>query len=49
MANGETRIEDNEGSIDPELGQEEIIMFRAVAAEAELLCPKTGPTLRSPP
>ena len=33
VAKGETRIEDNEGSIDPELGQEETTMFRAVAVE----------------
>ena len=29
VAKGETRIEDNEGSIDPELGHEETTMFRA--------------------
>ena len=32
MAKGETRTEDIEGSIDPELGHEETTMFRAVAA-----------------
>ena len=32
MATGETRVRDNEGSIDPELGHEETTMFRAVAA-----------------
>ena len=31
-AKGETRVEDNEGSIDLELGREETTMFRAVAA-----------------
>ena len=31
-AKGETRVEDNEGSPDPELGHEETTMFRAVAA-----------------
>ena len=34
---GETRIEDNEGSIDPELGHEETIVFRAVAARLNFL------------
>ena len=34
---GETRVEDNEGSIDPELGQEETTMFRAVAAKLNYL------------
>ena len=37
VAKGETRIEDNEGSIDPELGQEETTMFRAVAARLNYL------------
>ena len=37
MAKGETRIEDNEGSIDPELGQEKTTMFRAVAARLNYL------------
>ena len=37
VAKGETRIEDNEGSIDPELGQEETTMFRAVAARLNFL------------
>ena len=32
-----TRIEDNEGNIDPELGQEETTMFRAVAAKLNYL------------
>ena len=32
VAKGETRAEDNDGSIDPELGLEETTMFRAVAA-----------------
>ena len=31
-AKGETRVEDNEDSTDPELGHEETTMFRAVAA-----------------
>ena len=30
-AKGETRVEDNEGSTDPKLGQEETTMFPAVA------------------
>ena len=38
-AQGETRVEDNEGSIDPEFGQEETTMFRAVAARLNYLCP----------
>ena len=29
---GDTRVEENEGSVDPDLGQEETTMFRAVAA-----------------
>ena len=37
VAKGETRIEDNEGSINPELGQEETNMFRAVAARLNYL------------
>ena len=36
-AKGKTRTEDNEGSIDPELGQEETTMFRAVAARLNYL------------
>ena len=36
-AKGETRVEDNEGSIDPELGREETTMFRAVAARLDYL------------
>ena len=32
---GETRIEDNEGSIDLELGQEETTMFRAVVVSQD--------------
>ena len=31
-AKGETRVEENEGSVDPHLGHEETTMFRAVAA-----------------
>ena len=38
VAKGETRIEDNEGSIDPEFGHEETIMIRAVAARLNYLC-----------
>ena len=37
VAKGETGIEDKEGSIDPELGQEETTMFRAVAARLNYL------------
>ena len=37
VAKGETRVEDNEGSIDPELEQEETTMFRAVAARLNFL------------
>ena len=37
VAKGETRIEDNEGSIDPELGQEETTVFRAVQARLNYL------------
>ena len=36
-AKGETRAEDSEGSIDPELGPEEITMFRAVWARLNSL------------
>ena len=36
-AKGKTRVEDNEGSIDPELGQEESTMLRAVAARLNYL------------
>ena len=36
-AKGETRVEDNEDSIDPELGHEETTMFRAVAARLNYL------------
>ena len=36
-AKGETRVEDNESSIDPELGQEETTVFRAVAARLNYL------------
>ena len=36
-AKGETRAEDNEESTDPELGQEETTMFRAVAARLNYL------------
>ena len=38
-AKGETRVKDYEGSIDPELGPEEITMFRAVAARPNYLLP----------
>ena len=38
-ANGETRVKDDEGSIDPELGPEEITMFRAVAVRLHCLSP----------
>ena len=37
VAKGETRVEDNDGSIDPELGLEETTMFRAVAARLNYL------------
>ena len=37
VAKGETRVEDNDGSVDPELGQEETTMFRAVAARLNYL------------
>ena len=43
-AKGETRVEENEGSVDPDLAHEETTMFRAVAARR----PNTGTTLRSP-
>ena len=36
-AKGETRVEDNDGSIDPELVHEETTMFRAVAARLNCL------------
>ena len=36
-AKGETRVEDNEDSTDPELGHEETTMFRAVAARLNCL------------
>ena len=36
-AKGETRVEDNEDSTDPELGREEATMFRAVAARLNYL------------
>ena len=36
-AKGETRVEDNEDSTDPELGREETTMFRAVAARLNYL------------
>ena len=35
VVKGEIRIEDTEGSIDPELGQEETTMFRSVAARLD--------------
>ena len=44
---GETRVEHNEGNIDPELEPEEMTMFRAVAEMLNHL--KTDPTSRSPP
>ena len=37
VAKGETRVEDNDGSVDPELGPEETTMFRAVAARLNYL------------
>ena len=37
VAKGETRVEDNDGSSDPELGHEETTMFRAVAARLNYL------------
>ena len=37
VAKGETRVEDNDGSIDPELGHDETTMFRAVAARLNYL------------
>ena len=46
-AKGETRVEDTEGSIDPELVHEETAMFRADAARLNYLS-KTS-TLRSAP
>ena len=36
-AKGETRVEDNEDSTDPELAREETTMFRAVAARLNFL------------
>ena len=36
-AKGETRVEDNEDSTDPELGREETTMFRAVVARLNYL------------
>ena len=36
-AKGQTRVEDNDDSIDPELGHEETTMFRAVAARLNYL------------
>ena len=36
-AKGESRVEDNEGSVDPDLGSEETTMFRAVAARLDYL------------
>ena len=41
---GGDQVEENEGSVDPDLAHEETTMFRAVAARR----PNTGPTLRSP-
>ena len=41
---GRDQVEENEGSVDPDLAHEETTMFRAVAARR----PNTGPTLRSP-
>ena len=37
VAKGETRVEDNEGSINPEFGHEETTMIRAVAARLNFL------------
>ena len=37
VAKGQTMVEDNEGSIDSELGHEETTMFRAVAARLNYL------------
>ena len=37
VAKGETRIEDSEGNVDPELGLVETTMFRAVAARLNYL------------
>ena len=46
-ATGETKVEHNEGNIDPEWEHEEMTMFRAVAAMLNHL--ETDPTSRSPP
>ena len=47
-AKGETGVKDDEGSIDPELGADEITVFRAVAAKLNHLLVARRPTVRSP-